>query len=247
MNVSQDEVVPAILLVEDDRKLARLIREYLEFNGYRVEIERRGDKAAHRIAELGPDLVILDLMLPGEDGLSVCRRARNDYCGPILILTAREEDMDQIAGLELGADDYVKKPVHPRVLLARIRALLRRGCALSERGCRKITDLKSDLIFGSLCIDPGSRAVFLDGRSIVLTSNEFDLLRMLAEHAGKVLDRGRLFSALRGIDYDGFDRSIDIIVSRLRKKLFDNSANPRRIKTVWGRGYLFAIDAWDRP
>jgi len=245
MNEQEYTHTPLVLLIEDDRRLAGLIKEYLVFNGYRLEIQRRGDTAAQKILDLQPDLVVLDLMLPGEDGLSVCRGVRPLYRGPILILTAREDDMDQVAGLELGADDYVKKPVHPRVLLARIRALLRRTRATPSQ-TKNAEDICYDrkLTFGNLVMDPTSRSVILHGQPMDLTSNEFDLLWVLALHAGEVMDRNRLSQSVRGIDYDGLDRSMDIAISRLRKKLSDSSSSPRRIKTVWGRGYLFVKDAW---
>lgn len=226
-----------ILLVEDDERLARLVREYLEGQGFDVSVEGRGDTAAARIRDLAPDLVVLDLMLPGRDGLDVCREVRPDYDGPILILTAREDDMDQVAGLEIGADDYVKKPVQPRVLLARVRALLRRAGGGRDASA-------GDLRFGALHVDERSRRVHLDGEEIDLTTTEYDLLVLLATHAGSVLSRDDLFRRLRGIDYDGIDRSIDIAISRLRRKLEVDPSDPQRIRTVWRRGYLFAPDAW---
>jgi DNA-binding response OmpR family regulator len=234
-----------ILLVEDDQRLAELIRDYLQQQGFEVLIEGRGDTAPGRILKENPDLLILDLMLPGKDGLSVCQQVRSSYPGPILILTAREDDMDQVAGLELGADDYVKKPIEPRVLLARIRALFRR----MEKGAGQQDSFSSTLVpkdihIGGLQICFSSRQVFLDGEPVDLTTTEFDLLALLASNAGTVLDRERIFSAMRGIDYDGLDRSIDISISRLRKKLEIDPTQPRRIKTIWRQGYLFVRDAW---
>jgi DNA-binding response OmpR family regulator len=232
-----------ILLVEDDQRLAELIRDYLQQQGFEVLIEERGDRAPGRILSENPDLLILDLMLPGKDGLSVCQQVRSEYPGPILILTAREDDMDQVAGLELGADDYVKKPIEPRVLLARIRALFRRMEKITEPQCPPPPP-KDDLTFGYLRICFASRMVFLNELGVDLTTTEFDLLALLATHAGTVLDRERIFSAIRGIDYDGLDRSIDIAISRLRKKLEVDPTEPRRIKTIWRQGYLFVGDAW---
>lgn len=229
-----------ILLVEDDRRLIELIQAYLVKQGFRVSTAERGDTAVEVILTSQPDLVILDLMLPGLDGFSVCRQIRPRYRGPILILTAREDDMDQVAGLEMGADDYVKKPIEPRVLLARIRALLRRLPA----GQTGNGDIPSKKLFGQLSICQQSRKVLLDDVEIELTSNEFDLLWILAVAAGTILDREYLFKTLRGIDYDGLDRTIDVNISRLRKKLGDSSSHPYRIKTVWGKGYLFVSDAW---
>ena len=229
-----------ILLVEDDRRLVGLIRDYLEQQDFEVSIAERGDIAVPLIVECQPDLVVLDLMLPGKDGLTVCREVRHQYDGPILMLTAKEEDSDQVAGLELGADDYVKKPIEPRVLLARIRALLRRF-----RKSEKLPENpNTDLEFGSLKIRQTSRRVTLDDKLIDLTSAEYDLLHLLAKSAGTTLDREHLFKTLRGIPYDGLDRTMDVSISRLRKKLGDSSSRPFRIKTIWGQGYLFVPDAW---
>jgi DNA-binding response OmpR family regulator len=232
---------PRILLVEDDRRLATLVRDYLGRQGFEVAVEDRGDTAADRIRRERPDLVILDLMLPGRDGLEVCREVRPTHDGPILILTAREDDIDEVAGLEIGADDYVKKPVEPRVLLARVRALLRR-----VDGSNRSPEIARDraLAFGSLRIATTSRTVELEGQPVELTTNEFDLLRLLASRAGEVVSRDWLFRELRGIEYDGVDRSVDIAISRLRKKLEADPSHPRRIRTVWRRGYLFVPDAW---
>ncbi|VFT40713.1 two-component response regulator [Pseudomonas aeruginosa] len=202
-----------ILIVEDDRRLAELTREYLEGNGLKVDIEANGALAAARILAERPDLVVLDLMLPGEDGLSICRQVRPQFDGPILMLTARTDDMDEVLGLEMGADDYVCKPVRPRVLLARIRALLRRSEA-PEAGA-PAADSKR-LAFGRLVIDNAMREAWLDGTTIELTSAEFDLLWLLAANAGRILSREEIFNALRGIEYDGQDRSIDVRISRIR-------------------------------
>lgn len=233
-----------IMLVEDDLRLSQLIADYLEKQGYTIRVEHEGDAAVDRILRERPDLVILDLMLPGKDGFSVCRGARTRYDGPILILTAREDDMDQVAGLELGADDYVKKPVEPRVLLARIRALFRR----SERQhpeLVKADEKKTQIRFGNLVISQASRSVFWAGDRIDLSTMEFDLLWLLALRSGQVLDRDFLYQAVKGIEYDGMDRSMDVAISRLRKKLRDDPEKPFRIKTIWGSGYLFVADAWE--
>ncbi|WP_104204442.1 winged helix-turn-helix domain-containing protein [Billgrantia saliphila] len=225
-----------VLIIEDDVRLADLTRDYLESNGFRVTVESEGSRGVEQIQSLQPDLVILDLMLPGEDGLSICRRARPDYAGPILMLTARTDDMDQVLGLEMGADDYVPKPVQPRVLLARMRALLRRADATEQTGEARLT-------FGNLEIDSATREAWLEGERIDLTSAEFDLLWLLASNAGRVLTREEIFSDLRGIKYDGQDRSIDVRVSRIRPKIGDDPNHPHRIKTVRSKGYLFVKDA----
>ena len=233
-----------LLLVEDDHKLSGLICEYLTSQGFVVSPVYRGDEAAERIVEEKPDLVILDLMLPGLDGLSVCRKVRPDYQGPILMLTAKEDDMDQVAGLEMGADDYVKKPVLPRVLLARIRTLLRRHGGMAITG-EAANEEGSGSIFGTLVISRSARRVSLDNKPIELSTVEFDLLSYLAESAGSIVGRDEIYRNLKGYDYDGVDRSIDVSISRLRKKLGDDSKSPARIKTVWGKGYLFVPDAWE--
>ncbi|WP_163558317.1 winged helix-turn-helix domain-containing protein [Halomonas sp. NO4] len=224
-----------VLIIEDDERLATLTRDYLEANGFRVTLEADGARGVEHIVALQPDLVILDLMLPGEDGLSICRRARTDYSGPILMLTARTDDMDQVLGLEMGADDYVAKPVQPRVLLARMRALLRRSESSEAAGGMRLT-------FGNLEIDSATREAWLYGDRIELTSAEFDLLWLLASNAGRVLSREEIFSQLRGIKYDGQDRSIDVRVSRIRPKIGDDPNHPHRIKTVRSKGYLFVKD-----
>ena len=231
-----------ILLVEDDKRLGDLISSYLTQQGFAISIERRGNAAPARILRERPDLVILDLLLPGLDGLTICQQVRADYHGPILMLTALEDDMDQVAGLEMGADDYVKKPVEPRVLLARIRSLLRRFEKIAA-ATEASPETVNKLVFGGLTINRASQNVELNQSPVLLTTNEFNLLWLLASHAGQVLDRSTIYQKLRGIDYDGLDRSIDLTVSHLRKKLEDDAEQPTRIKTVWGQGYLFALNA----
>ncbi len=226
-----------ILLAEDDHRLAALVRDYLTDNGFQVAVEDRGDRVPERVRQLQPDLLILDIMLPGKDGLTLCRELRPSFSGPIMMLTARNEDADQILGLEFGADDYVIKPAEPRILLARIRALLRR----IEPG---LPSTPQTLSFGALEVHSGSRSVQLEGIPTKLSSHEFDLLWLLAQRAGEVVGRDFLFRELYGRPYDGMDRTIDVRVSQLRKKLGDNPDNPTRIKTIWGRGYLFIADAW---
>ena len=228
-----------ILLVEDDERLAGLTAEYLEQNGLTVAIESRGDRALARFARVKPRIVLLDLMLPGTDGLTICRELRETFAGPILIFTARDSDIDQVIGLEAGADDYVTKPVDPMVLLARTRALLRR-IESADRAAHR----GGDIVLGELRISPTAQDVTLRGKAVQLTTHEFELLLLLARHAGNVLSRDDIFHNLRGIDYDGLDRSIDGRVSKLRKKLGDSASDPTRIKTVWGKGYLLVPDAW---
>jgi two-component system OmpR family response regulator/two-component system response regulator RstA len=233
---------PRILLVEDDERLAELTAEYLKKNDFVVDIEGRGDTAEARILESRPDLVVLDIMLPGQDGFAVCRAVRPKYEGIILMLTARDEDIDQILGLELGADDYITKPVPPRVLLARIKALLRRAGPADDAG--EAGSALDSLTFGNFSISQQTRSAMLAGEQIDLTTAEFDLLWLLARHAGSILSRDDLLQQLRGIGFDGLDRSIDARISRLRKKLNDDPDNPTRIKTVRGKGYLFSRHDW---
>ena len=232
-----------ILIVEDDERLADLTREYLESNGLSVSLETHGGAAVERIRNEQPDLVVLDLMLPGEDGLSICRRVRPHYTGPIIMLTARTDDLDQVLGLEMGADDYIGKPVQPRVLLARIRAMLRRVETVPVASESGSGEEPVRLQFNDLIVDRAMREAWLSDDSIDLTSAEFDLLWLLASNAGRVLSREEIFTALRGIEYDGQDRSIDVRVSRIRPKIGDDPIHPRRIKTVRSKGYLFVKEA----
>ena len=234
-----------ILIVEDDERLASLTRDYLQNNGLTVSIESHGGAAVERIRKEQPDLVVLDLMLPGEDGLSICRRVRPQYSGPILMLTARTDDMDQILGLEMGADDYIGKPVQPRVLLARIRALMRRVIEKNQPlvGADPVSEGPVRVQFNELIIDRSMREAWLSGNTVDLTSAEFDLLWLLASNAGRVLSREEIFTALRGIEYDGQDRSIDVRVSRIRPKIGDDPIHLLRVKTVRSKGYLFVKEA----
>jgi two-component system, OmpR family, response regulator len=234
-----------ILLVEDDERLANLTAEYLRKNDFEVAIEIRGDTAEARILNDDPDLVMLDVMLPGKDGFEVCRSIREKYRGVILMLTARDEDLDQILGLELGADDYVSKPVQPRLLLARIKALLRRSPSTTTPAEDNMEEGEmAELAFGNFRISQATRSTHLGEEAIDLTTAEFDLLWLLARHAGIILSRDDLLQQLRGIGFDGLDRSIDARISRLRRKLGDDPENPTRIKTVRGKGYLFSKHDW---
>lgn len=228
----------SILIVEDDERLASLTQEYLQKNGFTVEVEPDGRNAISRIVKEQPSLVILDLMLPGADGFTVCRSVRNEYKGPILMLTARSDDVDQILGLEIGADDYVSKPAKPRVLLARVQSLLRRSTQDVDQGVVD-SGVEQTLEFGQLVVDNSRREAWRDGEEIELTSAEFDLLWLLASNAGRILSREEIFGELRGIEYDGQDRSVDVRISRIRSKIGDDPIHPRRIKTIRSKGYLF--------
>jgi DNA-binding response OmpR family regulator len=180
-------------------------------------------------------------MLPGMDGLKVCSNLRMIYDGPILILTAKNSDIDHVMGLELGADDFVHKPIEPPVLLARLRALLRRS---GKHGDAPPQEHRDILEFGALVINTRAHEVRLAGEVIDFTTQEFELLYYMASNAGRVLSRDDIFNNIRGIEYDGLDRTVDVRISRLRKKLNDDPGHPQRIKTVWGKGYLFVADAW---
>ncbi len=227
-----------ILIVEDDVRLAQLTCEYLQAQGFIVQLESDGGLAVQRILKEQPDLVVLDLMLPKLDGFSICRGVRTGYTGPILMLTARTDDADQVQGFDDGADDYVCKPVRPSVLLARIKALLRRADSSDDRGAA-VAVLK----FGRLTIDHSRRSAFLGGEYVDLTGAEFDLLWLLACNAGTPLSRETIFSQLRGIEYDGVDRSIDVRISRIRPRIGDHSDQPQVIKTIRNKGYLFVREA----
>jgi two-component system OmpR family response regulator len=224
------------MLVEDDARLAELVSEYLSSYEFAVDLVTRGDIALERFKELSPDIVILDLMLPGLDGMVVCRQIREHSDVPILILTAREDSYDEVSGLEQGADDFVNKPVQPRVLLARLRALMRRAQAKSGVDARILQ-------FGALRIVTSDRSVVWRGQPCILSNTEYKLLLVLAEAAGRVLSRDALLKKMRGIEFDGLDRSIDNCISKLRRKFDD--ADSEKIKTVWGEGYLFSPSAWN--
>jgi DNA-binding response OmpR family regulator len=235
-----------ILIVEDDIELAEWMHDYLVAKDYRVSTCHRGDDAVSIIQEQNPDLVILDGMLPGLDGLDVCKAVRPSFANTIIMVTARDEEIDEVLGLEMGADDYLTKPVRARALLARIRKHLDRQSIVDVKEHSNLEDEapQLQLQFNNLIIDKQSMVVSLDGKKIKISTHEFEVLWMLAEHAGEVVSRDDLISQLRGFDYDGFDRSIDLRISRLRKKLGDAPSEPFRIKTIWGKGYLFAKDAW---
>ncbi|HZZ94088.1 MAG TPA: response regulator transcription factor [Usitatibacter sp.] len=223
-----------VLLIEDSARLALSIRDYLDRHGFEVVIEGDGAAAAARFERVKPDLVVLDLMLPGRDGLAICRDLRRTHRVPILILTAKSESIDQVLGLEMGADDYVVKPVEPRVLVARIEALLRRSRATPADA----RDTK--LTAGRVTVDGARRSAEIDGKPVELTTGDFDILWLLASRQGTVVTRDEILRVVRGIDYDGLDRSIDARICRLRRKLQDAGGVESMIKTVRLRGYLFA-------
>ena len=229
-----------LLLVEDDRELADWISEYLIQRGYLVTQCHNGLDAVTQIKSEAYELIILDGMLPGMDGLDVCREIRRTMNIPILMLTARDDEMDEILGLEMGADDYLTKPVRGRLLETRVKALLRRNA-----GASAVNQVEEQSItIGGLMVSLADRRVILAEQEINLSSKEFDTLWCLASQAGKPVSRDSLTQVLRGFEFDGFDRSIDLTISRLRKKLGDDGNQPCRIKTVWGKGYQLAKDTW---
>lgn len=229
----------SILLVEDDSSLAQWVAEYLVEQGYTTLICPRGDEVIAMVKTHKPDLVLLDVMLPGQDGISVCRELRQFYHAPIIMLTARDEEMDEVIGLEVGASDYIAKPVRPRALLARIKAALRLNI---DQQSEQADD--SIISVGSLKIDTQSRTVFVNEQEQNVSSAEYLLLQYLASNAGQVVSRDAVFKATKGREYDGLDRSVDVLISALRRKFNDDSQHPEKIKTIWGRGYLLVASAW---
>jgi DNA-binding response OmpR family regulator len=227
----------AALLIDDDAKLASLVAEYLGANEVDVTVAPDGEEGLAAVAKGSFDVVLLDIMLPGVDGLEVCRRIRalpDKAQLPVLMLTAKGDDVDKIVGLELGADDYLAKPFNPRELLARVRAILRRT--------QPAPGAHQTFKAGGLEIDFDARSVTVDGKKQTLTHFEFELLSQLARAAGRVLSRDHLMDALKGEEFESFDRSIDVHISKLRAKLEDNPKEPRYIRTVRGVGYVLARD-----
>lgn len=225
-----------ILLVEDEPVLGGMVSDYLREHGFEVAIESRGDTAVDRILAEPPDAVILDINLPGCDGFEVCRRVRDQYIGPIVMLTARASEVDEVLGFECGADDYLSKPVRPKALLARLRVHLKKHPVAEEAAAGPIR-------IGKLMVDPARRAVQLGDQEIEISSAEFDVLLLLAQSAGKPLSRADIFQSIHGIRFDGLDRSIDLRISRLRKKLGDDPLHPKLIKSIRGTGYLLALES----
>ncbi len=240
-----------IVLVDNDIELGQRIDVFLKDKGFSVILETNGRRGAQLVKSVDPMLVILDIVLPDVDGLSICRDIRMTYKGPILIMTGLKDDIDEVASLEIGADCYLTKPIQPRVLLAHIRALLRRQFPLIpgqiEASDAHIyipseTTTSDDqlLTVGCIKICPGSRTVWVKNQTIDLTSGEFDILWHLANHAGTIMSRDELYYQIRGIEYDGIDRAIDQHISNIRKKFGDNPKTPTIIKSVRGVGYILA-------
>jgi len=218
-----------VLIIDDDQRLGALLTEYLGRFNFEVTTAAHPDAGLRALRSSDPDIVILDVMLPQMDGFAVCRRIRESSRVPIIMLTARGEVTDRIVGLELGADDYLSKPFEPRELVARIQAVLRRGAGAAD----------DVLKAGALEVDWTTRSARLDGRELDLTGAEFQLLGLLIRNKGRVLSRDRIMDETRGVDWDAYDRSIDVLVSRLRQKLGDDAKHPRFIRTIRGSGYRF--------
>lgn len=219
-----------ILIIDDDKKLNNLLSDYLAKFGFKVTTATHPEDGLKILKRELPDIIILDIMLPDMDGFEVCKEIRKAYSVPIIMLTARGEVTDRIVGLELGADDYLPKPFEPRELVARIQSVLRRSSSI----------LKSDIIkFGKLVVDMEKHSAILDGKDVDLTTMEFEILSLLVRNPGRVLTRDRIMDSIRGIEWKAFDRSVDVLMSRLRQKLNDAPKQPSFIKTIWGVGYMF--------
>jgi len=220
-----------VLLIDDDKKHSDLLKNYLKQFGIALECAGDADEGMRKLSRTDPDLLLLDIMLPGRDGFDICREVRKTSEIPIIMLTARGDVVDRVSGLEIGADDYVGKPFEPRELVARIQTILRRASS---------TDVRDRVLrFEGIQIDLDAREVQVDDKSITLTSMEFELLALLAKRAGKKVSRDEILNELRGIDAAIMTRAVDIMVSRLRNKLGDTIKPPRFIQTVWGTGYAF--------
>ena len=226
-----------ILIVDDDAKMRELLNEYLASYGFDMLMLPDGSKVLKTIQLKAPDLVILDIMLPERDGLEVLREIRMQSQIPVIMLTAKGEDADRIVGLELGADDYLPKPFNPRELLARIKAVLRRPPLTNK----KVTKNRDDLLvrIGGMVLNKAKQTLVAEGKEVELSSTEYKLLEVLMTHPNTVMSRDRLMSMARGKDFMAFDRSIDVHISKLRAKLETDPRKPKRIKTIWGTGYMF--------
>lgn len=223
-----------ILIVEDEQKIARLVRLYLEEAGFEAVAIHDGGQAIHAFRHERPDLVLLDLNLPGMDGLDVCRSLRRESDVPVIMLTARSDEADRLIGLELGADDYVVKPFSPREVIARVRAVLRRAGSIPTPG--------EVIRAGALMLDLGSRRAKVGSAELALTVSEFDILITLARDAGRVLSRLQLLEAAQGVAYEGYERSIDQHIKNIRRKMEDGAGHPRLIHTVHGVGYRLDVE-----
>jgi two-component system phosphate regulon response regulator OmpR len=235
------ELKTRILVVDDDQRLRDLLVRYLGEQGFTVRAVAESAAMDKALAKERFDLIVLDLMLPGEDGLAICRRLRSQHAGPaIIMLTAKGDEVDRIVGLEMGADDYLPKPFNPRELVARVNAVLRRKQASGPPGAP--SSEPEIHRFGAFELDLATRTLMRDGRQVSLTTGEFSVLKVLAQNPRQPLNRDKLMELARGREYEVFDRSIDVQVSRLRKIIEEDPAHPRHIQTVWGFGYVFVPD-----
>ena len=221
-----------VLVIDDDEKLNNLLKDYLKQYGYSVISAAHPEKGLKMIPQYTPDIIILDIMLPGMDGFEVCREIRKTMDIPIIMLTARGEVTDRIVGLEIGADDYLPKPFEPRELLARLQSILRRTAG-------EPSNVKNIRRFGTLSIDFDRHTAFLDDHNLDLTSAEFEILSFFISKQGRVLNRDRILDSIHGLEWESYNRSVDVLISRLRRKLNDDPKDPQYIKTVWGSGYIF--------
>jgi two-component system phosphate regulon response regulator OmpR len=226
-----------VLIIDDDEKLRKLLKEYLEGNGFKVLTLADGSDVKKTLQEESPEMVILDIMLPGKDGLEVLKEIRMDGTIPVIMLTAKGDQTDRIVGLELGADDYLPKPFNPRELLARMKAVLRRAVPGDKDKVRKKEDTL--LKAGGVTLNKAKQTVLIEDKELELSSTEYKILEVLMRHPNVVFSRDQIMNLARGRDFMAFDRSIDVHISKLRAKLEPDPRSPRRIKTVWGTGYMF--------
>ena len=226
-----------VLIIDDDTKLLKLLREYLEGNNFKVLTRSDDTEVLSTLKSESPEIVILDVMLPGKDGLEILREIRKEYDLPVIMLTAKGEDTDRIVGLELGADDYLPKPFNPRELLARMKAVLRRS-TLKDRTDNRTAE-SSYIKSGDLTLNTAAQTLIIKDNEVELSTTEFKLLEVLMKNPNTVLSRDQLMNLARGKDFMAFDRSIDVHISKLRTKIETDPRSPKRIKTVWGTGYMF--------
>ena len=230
-----DPKLEKILIVDDDKALCDLIERYLTENGYLALTAKDGVEMHKQLEKNTPDLIIMDLMLPGEDGLTLAKQIRNKGNMPIIILSARGDEVDRIVGLEVGADDYLPKPFNPRELLARIRSVLRR----TQTNQGKESNETEEIVFGNFRVQLQSRQLFIDNEEVVLTSGEFTLLEVFVNNPNRILNRDSLLQLLKGYEHQPYDRSIDVRITRLRRKIEPDPSKPTYIRTIWGEGYMF--------
>ena len=227
---------PSILIIEDDHKLNHIMKEFLSDEGFKVAQAFTGDEGINLSLTIAPDIILLDLMLPNISGMQVYQTIRHSYRGIVIMLTARDDDESEIEGLKLGVNDYLRKPVKPEILLLRIKKLLRESIEVNR--------LTNELTFGSLIINKGTLEVFLDDDKLEMPQSDVLLLIFLAEHADQLLTRDQIYRKIKGIPYDGIDRSIDTKISHIRRRLGDDPQTPFKIKTIWGKGYIFVSSAF---